>query len=271
MIELKGSRFTDILPEHLRTTESKALAYVVGRQVEQLLAWAEAVPFYTAVTSAPDSILDHLAVELRTPAYDQMFSLPVKRQLILDSLLAYAKMGTPAAIDRILTAIFGAGNIEEWFDYEGEPHHFRALIQVRNSITEESLEEFRRILGRIKRLSSWLDGIITVTPFDPAPVEIAPGAGGYFSSSELPYCPVPVKPTVLQLSPGIGGFASVIHPPELQPVFQGGMTYFAVPHIGGRLTITTLPPVPRPIRVAARSSIGGTFSVMELPEIERGG
>lgn len=161
MTDLRGSRFTGILPEHLRSRETEALAYAVGRQVDKLLALAEGVPFYACLVSAPEAVLDHLAVELRTPAYREAFPLEVKRALIRDSLLAYAKMGTPSAINRTIQSVFGYGGIEEWFEYDGEPHHFRAVVgQEEDSADQAQVEEFTRLLGDVKRLSSWLDQIV---------------------------------------------------------------------------------------------------------------
>ena len=161
MIDLRGSRFTSILSEHLRNRETEALAYAVGRQVDKLLALADGVPFYAVLSKAPESVLDCLAAELRTPAYREAFPLEVKRALIRDSLLAYAKMGTPSAINRTIQSIFGYGHIEEWFDYDGEPHHFRAVIgQEDDGVDQTQVEEFTRLLGDVKRLSSWLDQMV---------------------------------------------------------------------------------------------------------------
>lgn len=161
MIDLRGSRFTSILSEHLRNRETEALAYAVGRQVDKLLALADEVPFYAVLSKAPESVLDCLAAELRTPAYREAFPLEVKRALIRDSLLAYAKMGTPSAINRTIQSIFGYGHIEEWFDYDGEPHHFRAVIgQEDDGVDQTQVEEFTRLLGDVKRLSSWLDQMV---------------------------------------------------------------------------------------------------------------
>lgn len=177
MIELRTGVFTDLLPEHLRGTETKALAYAVGRQVERLLALADNVPFYAMLSTAPENVLDHLAVELRAPAYREAFPLETKRALIRDALLAYAKMGTPAMVERTMASIFGSGEIEEWFNYAGQPHHFRAVITVGKSVSLETLEEFRRVLGSVKRLSSWLDEIITVILFPPAALHLGGGPG----------------------------------------------------------------------------------------------
>ncbi len=160
MIDLKGSRFTDIMPDNLKNQpEVQALAYAVGRQIEKLCTYAENSRTYAAIATMPENVLDYLAVELRTPAYDETYSISTKRALIQDTLLFYTQMGTPAAVNRIIEIIFSAGYITEWWEYGGDPHHFKAHT-TNPGITEDDVEEFRRVLASVKRLSSWLDEII---------------------------------------------------------------------------------------------------------------
>lgn len=162
MIKLNGSRFTVAMPENLKEQpEVQTIAYAVGRQIEKLCAYADGARTYAAIQSMPERVLDLLAVELRTPAYDENYSIKVKRALIEGSLLFYTQMGTPAAVEKIIETIFGSGYISEWWEYEGEPHHFRV---VSTNITQvvEHLEEFIGTLRAVKRLSSWLDSI-TIT------------------------------------------------------------------------------------------------------------
>ena len=133
MIKLSGSRFTDIMPENLAgQVEVQATAYAVGRQIKKLCAYSDAARTYAAIATMPEYLLDYMAVELRTPSYDENYSIKTKRALIQGSLLFYTQMGTPAAVNRIIETIFENGHIEE----------------------------FRRVLASIKRLSSWLDEII---------------------------------------------------------------------------------------------------------------
>ena len=50
MIDLRGSRFTDIMPENLASQlETQAFAYALGRQVEKLCINADRVRIYAAV------------------------------------------------------------------------------------------------------------------------------------------------------------------------------------------------------------------------------
>lgn len=150
MIKLSGSRFTDIMPENLaEQPEIQALAYAVGRQVEKLLAYADGARTYAAIYAVPEKVLDLLAVELRTPSYDENFSIKVKRTLIAESLLFYAQMGTPAAVNRIIETIFQAGHISEWWEYGGKPYHFKAYT-TNPAITSDDVEEFKRVLGTVK-------------------------------------------------------------------------------------------------------------------------
>ena len=206
MIELKGSRFTRILPNNLAgQTRTRALACAVGRQVDKLLVLADRMVIWAGLDRVPEQLLDYLAAELRTPAYRADYAVETKRTLVRQSLLFYATMGTPGAVDRLIQSIFGSGQIQEWFEYGGEPHHFRATVGAEGvTITPEALEELRRVLASVKRLSSWLDSITTVTPMESRPVRVAAVPCGSYARTTLP--PVFVLiPTVVQLAVGAGG------------------------------------------------------------------
>lgn len=187
MIKLSGSRFTDIMPENLASqVETKAFAYAVGRQIEKLCAYSDAARTYAAIATMPEWLLDYMAVELRTPSYDENYSLKTKRELIQGSLLFYTQMGTPAAVNRIIETIFETGYIEEWYEYDGDPHHFRAYVGDGGEVGPGELEEFRRVLSSVKRLSSWLDDIITITAMDPDMVTFTGTMGKGYTSTPLP-------------------------------------------------------------------------------------
>lgn len=191
MIKLSGSRFTDILPANLASqVETQAFAYAVGRQIKKLCAYSDAARTYAAIETMPEYLLDYMAVELRTPSYDENYSLKTKRALIQGSLLFYTQMGTPAAVNRIIETIFETGYIEEWFDYDGDPHHFRAYVGDGGEVGPGELEELRRVLASVKRLSSWLDDIITITKMDPEILTFTGTMGRGYMSTPMPEAPV---------------------------------------------------------------------------------
>lgn len=217
MIELKGSRFTQILPQNLSSqTRTRALAYAVGRQVDKLLALADRMVIWADLDRVPEQLLDYLAAELRTPAYSADYPVETKRTLVGQSLLFYAAMGTPGAVDQLIRAIFSTGQMEEWFEYGGEPHHFRATIGAGGiTIGPESLEELRRVLSSVKRLSSWLDSIATVTPMESRPVRVAAAPCGSYARTTLPPIFVMV-PAVIRLAAGSGGTISRTTLPQIE-------------------------------------------------------
>lgn len=159
MTELKDSRFTELLPSDLKNdTETQAFAYAVSRQVQQVIRFADAACIYIAIDGVPEPVLDLLAVELRTPVYKQTYSVAIKRALVKESLIFYDQMGTPAAVNRIIEAAFGVGQIEEWWEYDGSPHHFRATVGGIYP-TAKNIADFKEAVQSVKRLSSWLDEI----------------------------------------------------------------------------------------------------------------
>lgn len=217
MIGLKGSRFTRILPYNLSSqTRTQALAYAVGCQVDKLLVMADRMVIWADLDRVPEQLLDYLAAELRTPAYSADYPVETKRTLVRQSLLFYATMGTPGAVDRLIQTIFGSGQIEEWYQYRGEPHHFRAAIGAsRVTIGPAELDAFRRVLSSVKRLSSWLDSIATITPMESRPVRVAAAPCGSYARTTLP--PVFVLiPTVVQLAAAPGGTITTTTLPRIK-------------------------------------------------------
>lgn len=128
MINIHDGQITDLLSNSLRhNPETIAIAYAVLQEKRRILALVERTRLMAAVDSLEERILDYLAVELRTPAYEDSLPLETKRTLIKGTLPYYASLGTPAAVDWVIKAVFGNGGIDEWFNYGGEPHHFQIM------------------------------------------------------------------------------------------------------------------------------------------------
>ena len=72
-------------------------------------------------------------------------------------------MGTKFAVESVVRTYFGSGEVRMWYEYGGEPHHFK-ILSTNPSLTNEESAQFFRILEVVKRLSSWLETIlITLT------------------------------------------------------------------------------------------------------------
>lgn len=237
MISLKGSRFTDIMPANLASQlETQAFAYALGRQIERVCAYADGAHIYAAVDELPETVLDALAVELRTPAYRQDYSIEVKRALIQGTMTFYTRMGTPAACNQIIAAIFGDGHIEEWFTCGLEPHHFKVKVTGAEA-TSRPTDEFLAALEQVKRKSAWLDAV----ELEFATMERVERLGGAMTA--VAATPIPEQPDGLVFRRELrmsGGMGAISDTPV--PELPDGLEFSARARMGGGLnTITTTP------------------------------
>ena len=241
MINIHEGQITDLLSNSLRhNPETMAVAYAVLQEKRRILALAERTRLMAAVDSLEERILDYLAVELRTPAYEDSLPLETKRTLIKGTLPYYASLGTPAAVDWVIKAVFGNGGIDEWFNYGGEPHHFQVNIPIAGMITPKMMEELRRMIASVKRLTSWLDSIITYLELD-GKVYITPFLGKPMPITTLPEIEPVFPGNLVHLTPVLGDGPQSTTLPTLEPVFATAAIFGRASAALQSITETALP------------------------------
>lgn len=105
-----------------------------------------------------ESELDQLAKDQNIFWYNYSGTLANKRRQIKEAPLIFNRLGTVWAVERVMNSYLDGAELQEWFDYDGEPHHFRFKTEDLN-ILGNDIQTFVSILERIKRKSQWLDGI----------------------------------------------------------------------------------------------------------------
>ena len=270
MINLYDALLTDLLRNGARyNPEVQSVAYAVLQEKRRIIDHADQTRTIALIDDLPEEILDILAVELRTPAYDEEFPIETKRALIKGTLPYYSRLGTPAAVNWVVATLFGNGKIQEWFDYQGEPHHFR--VTVRNDGTFRSLNglvEFIRLIDAVKRKSSWLDGIIVVTEIGPATLRM----GG--TICYVTRVPLPEIPGFFTFESAIhtGGSLGATHTVPL-PELPDAFTFDSAINTGGTLGAThswSMPQLPDTFRFEDTIQTGGTMAAssrLNIPEI----
>lgn len=159
MIKFYDSRIIDILPENLKSSpEAMAISHALERANKKLIKYANTTSVYAEINGLPEDLLDLLAIELRSQYYNQNLNVDTKRKIVSNTLLWYFKAGTPSSVEELVNTVFGIGKIEEWFQYDGEPHCFR--VNIRNmEVNHEERKNFIALLECIKRESSYLEDI----------------------------------------------------------------------------------------------------------------
>lgn len=135
-----------------------ALAKTAAAQLLAVDRLIERVLIFPRVDVLPEEILDLLAEDMHIDWYDRAADLAVKRVVIKGSVAVHRHLGTRWAVAKVIVDYFGAGAVREWWEYGGEPHHFK-IISGNAEMVGEHLEEFLAMLEHVKRKSSWLDAV----------------------------------------------------------------------------------------------------------------
>ena len=101
-------------------------------------------------TNASDA-LPHLAEQYHVTGNEgwlQAVTEEEKRNLIKSSIKMHRYKGTKYAIKEIFKTLNLIGDVEEWFEYNGEPYHFKVSLKISDTSISENMEE--RLLASVK-------------------------------------------------------------------------------------------------------------------------
>lgn len=108
------------------------------------------------IDKMPEWRLDEMAWELGC-LYDHNANIETKRRWIKDATPLYAALGTPQAIYNFLEGFFEQVELEEHWQYHGEPFHFRVTVSGEWNDANETW--LRRAIEASKNVRSVLDNI----------------------------------------------------------------------------------------------------------------
>ena len=158
-IKLKDSNIDQVLPLWIsEKPEIQALGYAVMKANQRALDLLEQSMIYAGIDRLPEKILDVLAIELRALYYEDDLDIEKKRNIIKNTLYLHSKAGTPEAVTQMIEYVFGGGVMAEWFEYGGEPYHFK--VDTSAILSEDINEKFAKLIRRVKNIRSHLDQIV---------------------------------------------------------------------------------------------------------------
>ena len=159
MTKLKDGELLDLLPESMRKDPDViAISYALKMAMGIALERSVQTRLFGDIDSLEESYLDYLAVEMRLAYYDESFPLETKRGLIKDSFTSYMEAGTAGMVQRMIDAIYGDGEITEWFETAGlDPYTFE--VKTDSQFTPETAGMIERFVQPIKSLRSHIASI----------------------------------------------------------------------------------------------------------------
>ncbi len=239
-------------------------AEILASRLEEI----ERLKLYPRINELPVVLLDILAYDFKVDWWDRNYTLDEKRRTLADSWRVHKTLGTKAAVETAIRAIYPKAEVQEWFEYGGKPYYFRLLIDM----TDEDPDPARRdrALQRVnfyKNLRSHVDSIEYTVNMGTMPLHI----GGL--ASLVVRLPIPEQPDNLDFRGEVhagGQFTSVVKLPIPEAPdcfdFQGGL------QMGGISGTTVRLPIPEQrdaLNFRSETRMGGGMAFhVRLPTVQ---
>ena len=249
-------------PASLRENPSiAALGDVTMEALAKRPAEIALLSLYPRIDELPEALLDILAYDFKVDWWDADYSLEEKRRTFKDSWRVHKTLGTKAAVETAIRAIYPKARVQEWFEYEGgKPYHFKLDIDLTNEISDAARPY--RVLERVnfyKSLRSHVDEFVFTIVLPPATLHVGGGVG---AKAEIG---IPLEPDTfdfretLRVGGDFGTEASLGGSAEPDaPRFQAAL------HAGGALSIQSAMPVPEDAAQPSATTILHTGGVCTI-------
>ena len=160
MNKIKDADFMTKFPPALKKDKSMlALGQLIAEELHITAHETKKNIIYANIEELSETWLDVLAYDLHVDWYDYDYLIEAKRVIIRDSIRVHQKLGTTGATERALGGLHPQSEIEEWYDYNGRPFHFRIVLDTTNSRVAVDYDEIVSTVDIYKRLTAHLDGL----------------------------------------------------------------------------------------------------------------
>lgn len=159
---LTASSFLRTLPTVLQNDANmQALAAAIAAELEKLAGEPRLAQIYTRIDELDETMLDALAADFKVDWWRPDATLEEKRYALKVSWYVHKHLGTKSAIETAVADYLGSGKVEEWFEYGGQPHHFRVASENNTAIIT-NYDAFMAVLEVVQRRSSVLEHITAI-------------------------------------------------------------------------------------------------------------
>ncbi len=151
-----------LLPDILRKDKRlKAFAELEDKNFKEVSAKLPYL-FVYKLENLSDSELEELAwqFDISKIEWELATDRKQKEELIKNNILLKAKRGTPWAIKRVLELLGLKGQLQEWFEYDGKPYHFKLNIFSKNKyISPQTEDKLIQLINQYKNERSHIEKI----------------------------------------------------------------------------------------------------------------
>lgn len=160
-MNLSNINLLELQPTYLREDKFiQALCSALNPYFQNLADNIKIVYIYGRIDELEEDDIDSLAWQMHVDFYDYKLSLDQKRKLVKDSIYLHKIKGTPVAVEKACTTVFGKTKLKEWFEYGGKPYFFGLDIDITEcGASPEELKKLDILIDAYKNKRSWIDYI----------------------------------------------------------------------------------------------------------------
>ena len=156
--DLQSVSLIDVLPPNLLADKQiYAAARALDDELQKITAATRNALLLPRLDELSEEVIDLLAWQWHVDFYEPSMSIETKRQLVRESIAWHRIKGTKAAVEKMTQTVFKGGVVTEWFEYGGDPYHFRIDVLNAPNMTEENRGRLLAVVNASKNTRSWLD------------------------------------------------------------------------------------------------------------------
>ncbi|WP_456463502.1 phage tail protein I [Persephonella sp.] len=149
-----------IPPNLLQDQNIKALAEAIEPEFEKVKQEIINVLIYPRIDELDEQVLDLLAWQFHIEGYELAANITEKRNLIKKAIELHRYKGTRYAIEQVLKALDLEGQINEWFEYGGQPYYFKVDINLKyQGLQSDTYDKLLNLIEEYKNLRSKLEAL----------------------------------------------------------------------------------------------------------------
>lgn len=176
-MKLNETEISKILPSSLQADKNVVYASKAATDsINKVTTETVNELIMSRIDELPEPVVNSLAWQLHVDTYSEDMDISQKRELVKNAIKDHKYKGTSWAVKSVVKVILGYAEVEEWWQYDGSPYHFRVNGSAGIVVYGAQLEKLVYAINRAKNVRSWLDGIYFKRTI---PVEKAVGIGMY--------------------------------------------------------------------------------------------
>lgn len=159
MKKIDDLKIKEILPSSLEDEKLLAISDGIDRVLSRINNKIDKCYIYKNLENTYQEVVDEMYWEWHVDYYSEDLTLDKKIKLIRNSYVNHLRKGTPWAVENMLNDILDGYYLLEWFDYGGDPFHFKVVTE-KEIPSGKVLANITKAVNITKNIRSHFEGVV---------------------------------------------------------------------------------------------------------------